>query len=492
MFCKYCGAEIKSHAKFCRKCGADLGEKTEESVRETLPASVQRPKYKYGRAIFVIALVLIIASIFAVKRGYDKRQEERYTQILSQTDNYIKDKKYEKALAACTEAMKIKSTDAGLYIRLGDAYNGMQDTENALKNYQKALKLGTTSKEIYDGLLRIYYKSDMWDELLDTCDNAIKNLHEGKEYYQEIKNTYENYQRAQALQETFNNYERASGSQNDSKRIRTFGFSFAGLIDFEGDGKEKVVVVYTAETYDIDYLPESIDDYILEIWDYSEGKSQKVFQGKPYYGASGEREVILSNVDNQWYLKTGDMNADGKATYCGFKDGEFIQNIEPDMTTGTDKTYVLQGYLSDETKIAYNTVANTEQKLNYEIESLRYGLKNTILNEKDETVPITNGSYIYESNNLNMYVCTYLSWDGNAEMSLKYNYADETTYSNWNNLIFQYNKDKGIYEEKDAPDGKETIISVSQHDEKINIAVLDPFNKKNVQAQVVRETKYDN
>lgn len=203
----------------------------------------------------------------------------------------------------------------------------------------------------------------MWDELVKTCDRAINNLHNGREYYQKIKSTYENYQREEALQEVLSEYKGESGYHYENQRIKSYGLCFAELVDFEGDGKKKLVTTHTSQQYDIDYLPSSIDDYTLEIWDYAEGKAQKVYEGKPYYGSTGEREVIILNTNNQRYLKIKDMNADGKVTYLRFKGGEVVQNTEPEITIDESERYVLQGYHSDETKVVYNAVSITEQKL---------------------------------------------------------------------------------------------------------------------------------
>lgn len=496
MYCKHCGAENKDKAKFCRKCGMSLGEKQENSEEIPPSALVSGAKYRYGKVVIIFVAVFIIAAIFVVKREYDKYQDRKYEKFVVQADTYIKDKEYDKAVNACKDALKIKSTDADIYIKLGESYNGMQDTENALENYYKALEKGAVSKEVYDGLVKIYYKGMMWNELLDVCDSAIESLDSGQEHYKNIKKFYESYERERALQEIFNNQRgKASGCKYDGSRVQAFGLCFAEMIDFEGSGEEKLVLAYTADTYDIDYLPGSIDDYVLEVWDYAEGKAQKVFEGQPCYGPSNEREVVLLNTDNQWYLKAGDTGTGKEDVYYGFKDGEFMQSDIQNIAGGDVKTYVLQGYYAgvdrSEAELAYNTANNSEQKLSHVIESYWYGLKNTIVDEKDGMASIENGSYSYESTDLNMYACAYINEEGNAEISLKYNWLDGT-YSSGQNLIFQYNKEKRVYEEKNVSDAKNGAFSIEQNDDKINIALTTELAKKTLMAELIRETKYDN
>jgi len=58
-------------------------------------------------------------------------------------------------------------------------------------------------------------------------------------------------------------------------------------------------------------------------------------------------------------------------------------------------------------------------------------------------------------------------------------------------LIFQYNKEKRVYEGKNVSDAKNGAFSIEQNDEKINIALTTELAKKTLMAELIRETKYD-
>lgn len=300
------------------------------------------------------------------------------------------------------------------------------------------------------------------------------------------------YQRTLGFQEIIENSRgETSGVSYTSGRIQTYGFCFAELIDFEGDGTERLVLVHTLGIYDVNYLPSTIDDYILEIWDYRDGIAQKIFEAKPYNSFKDEWEVNLLNIENKRYLKVEDKT--GKDIYYGVEDGVFVQKDKANMESGFTEIYVLQGTYSgadsDEKKIAYNTVNNLEQKISHRVESFQYEQQNTIMEDANGLVPIENGSYTFESEDLNMYACVYIDCNGEAKISLRCNYLDDT-YRNTENIIFQYNKDTGIYEESGQLDGEEKYISIEQDGDTISIILITEPTQEPLKAELVRETEY--
>ena len=74
------------------------------------------------------------------------------------------------------------------------------------------------------------------------------------------------------------------------------GLCFAKLVDFNGDGQEKLVLAYCSDVHYFD------SDYIVEVWEYADGGLQKVFEGNCRYESEFYASVMLYNYNGQYLL----------------------------------------------------------------------------------------------------------------------------------------------------------------------------------------------
>ncbi len=78
-----------------------------------------------------------------------------FDDLLEISDFYILSQKFDEALKALKKAEKLKKGNAQLFFKIGLAYEGLNDIEQARKAYRKALEIDDNYKEAREHLERL-------------------------------------------------------------------------------------------------------------------------------------------------------------------------------------------------------------------------------------------------------------------------------------------------------------------------------------------------
>lgn len=388
-FCKKCGKELREGAAFCPACGYPVKGKSTRTKKSRL-----RPVYiAVG---IVIAIVMIVAAL-----GFcHYRREKLYKETVAIGDSYMKKAQYDKAEEAYQKAEKIKETDPMLYVKLGDLYL-QQWSGSPAEWYRKALELDPGLIEAYKGLARLYWEFTDKKEFRNIVEEAQGALEdESKEFFSYIEILYEDYMRYAEYYDVYESQSKNGGGMTyTGTYVQTYGFCFAKLIDFDGDGTEELVMVYTESEYDSPVRGGAtsffVDDYVLEVWNYNGGEAKQIFHGTPKSEYGGDRIVFLADGEKN-YLKVGDET--GELGCYIYQNGEFQR---ADDKNGDVKSYLLQGNeLNGQVKEyrAWDEWRRTEKKIEYKKTAASHAIQ-LALRGVDEKIIETNiiGNYKYES-----------------------------------------------------------------------------------------------
>ena len=203
---------------------------------------------------------------------------------------------------------------------LGDLYRCQEAGTDTW--YQRALSLEPGLKEAYEGLAGIYWESADMERFINIVEQGEK-VAPNEKLFPFVKKQYEDYMRYRTYEELIEKRNNAgSGYRNSQSYIQAYGFCFAKLVDFSGDGTDELVIGYTKTDYDTSTaeLPSIIDDYVLEVWDYDKGEAEQIFSGTPVSEYGEERVVFLSDGESS-FLKV--CNESGEIGCYGMQDGEF-------------------------------------------------------------------------------------------------------------------------------------------------------------------------
>ena len=123
----------------------------QDQDQEYEPGSYQ-PKHTESKAPLIITLIVIVLAV-AGGVGYFmyykpmNEKNERYEALLAEADKYVKDKKWDSAVAKFKEAKKIKPDDAKLSTSLASAETELARFEEAAKQALEAEQAAAAAKE---------------------------------------------------------------------------------------------------------------------------------------------------------------------------------------------------------------------------------------------------------------------------------------------------------------------------------------------------------
>lgn len=512
MFCEKCGKENSNQSKFCSSCGAPLKVRGQEGQIET--------EKKHKAVVKILLLIAGLAFILVVGIfGFKGYKEKQYKDILAQADRYLKDMDYEKAKDSYLKALEIEPNDAKSYLKLGDIYAEENNLEDANKNYEKAIEIDADSDEAYAGIIGVQMKSGEIDEIPEIVEDALKGLPEEKQsLFSDINKIYTDYKRYQSYKEIVEQYSsKECGYRYLDSRIVTGGYCFSKLVDFDGDGAEELVLSYTGSEYDMVNLSNTIDDYIVEVWTFIDGKSELLFSGEPFSFNGDGRSIVLVENEGKIYLKTGETDADLHSVYYGYEGGEFrpVVSFDAEIATlsrkinGKEATneewvkesnkyknkeeYLLQGYYiygaESNTILGLPRGQETVAEINHKLQTSYHALENLILDDcMSESLKsgIRNGSYKYAEDQKKMYLCAYTNKEGKSELLIDF-CADHDL---WLSTEFVYDAEKAVYVSNDEF-GNNYLLSVSQTDNKLNVALKCTEMSIDILTELERETQYD-
>lgn len=150
-----------------------------------MDTTIIKPKrqssFKVNRkAIIIIVILLVIIGAVTALFIIDYNNHEYYDQQISEAQDYLINKKYDKALKLCSNAKEIFETDERSYLVESDVYLAKGDKQKAKSVLEEALKI-TDSKNIRKKLDTI--KTDIqYDEYISTG----KELHKKNQFREAV------------------------------------------------------------------------------------------------------------------------------------------------------------------------------------------------------------------------------------------------------------------------------------------------------------------
>ncbi len=153
-------------SSYLNYAGCKIALKEYDSARIAYRTFISK-KSDYPSAWFGLARALILMSTDSLQRAraaYEEwlklipaADEAKYKKELAEANKnigvaYLVDKKYEQAIAPLKKSLQYNDSDDETYTRLGQAYTLTGDKEDAIKAFQKAMKLNPKNKDAKKGL----------------------------------------------------------------------------------------------------------------------------------------------------------------------------------------------------------------------------------------------------------------------------------------------------------------------------------------------------
>lgn len=410
-YCSNCGSELPENAKFCSLCGTEF-QNGKDEPKNTF-------KLSYLIALVLLGMVVVVGGII-VGKIY---KNVKYKNLVSQSEVYIIDQNYVDAEKNCQEAMELFPERPESYIYLAKVCEKTHRKEAALENYEKALSFDVAAVDAYKGIIAIYVDNDyMGSEILEVVEEAINQISEDElTDFIKMQQFLNQLCRIESYQNYMNTVDKQGGvSKSNQYVIGTLGMSFAKLLDMNNDDLDELVVVYAKSEHDIENIPVSIDDYVVEVCAYENKQLNRVYTGTPLVTGSNTKEIVLLQTDGIWKL---------------VKDEKQI--------TSEAQVYVLQGEMGQGTKLAYNEMEETKTLLDYKNHAIRASIQNFLSeNKKTEDIVIPVGNYA--NANQGIYLVSKIDENNNSIIEL-YFCEREDPFSHHNKYVLEYNKETKNY-----------------------------------------------
>lgn len=438
MYCKNCGTEIKKEGNYCPKCGTLL----------------KKPE-KRRKSLIILPVLLVLAipgSVFFFQQ--------------------YKNVKYKNCMIE------------------GKIYQEQGDIENAKSCYEEAVEVKPDQSEPYDEMLKMHWNLSETEEFVNLAEEAGENTDE-KEHFEILEKLGGEYGMYQAYEEIFAEYaQSASGIKLASGILQSYGLVFAELLDFNNDGTDELMLAYTETRYEDTpgTLPYPTNDFKIEVWGYKWDTmdAERDFEGRPLRGENMQWFVQnFMTDDGSVYLRANDKNGESEVYYSYQNESEFQDSREREL-----KAYALEGDIYDSGILIENPWAErsrTEQELSYREEAIEHTLKRALgLESTREDMPVPQGSYIQDTDEVSMYVNSYLSEENVPALSVWYCVDGHS-----GNYEFRWNEEKGIYEPGGVSEGQEAVLSVAMTDGNLDVFIQTVNLEDGLQAELMRETEYD-
>ncbi|GEM_PF-1789402 len=134
------------------------------------------------------------------KKGCEKYNELQFEVYKDQGKKYLQSKNYSKAVEFYTKAIKIKDDDSYVFYYRGEAYSHQDKYDYALRDFEKACKLGHYSAcdkkteaqvKVYENKGDEYYKSSNYDSAVEYYTMAIRIAKDSSSLYDKRGKAYE-------------------------------------------------------------------------------------------------------------------------------------------------------------------------------------------------------------------------------------------------------------------------------------------------------------
>jgi tetratricopeptide (TPR) repeat protein len=187
-----------------------------------------------------------------IQTAQDAQKDQKIDTLGKQGNDAFTAKRYDEAIQAYTELLKIDNTDAGVHFNLGAAYQAKKDLESALREYSAAKSIDPKNQTYIDA-----YEETMDLKAQPLLDQALA-LHKAKKYSEAIV-AYQQYLKIRDKNdEVWYNLGAAQYSYLDYNRAEQ---SYQRAFDL--DPKGRVDVLYFIGTIDENNGkgPEALTDY---------------------------------------------------------------------------------------------------------------------------------------------------------------------------------------------------------------------------------------
>lgn len=159
--CAKCGVPVQDGAEFCSSCGSAIQQAgRQDPVPGASPQNGSGMKYKLG--IGALLAVLLVAGGFLSWNNLSS--EARVKEKLELAVKYLSENKYEEAILAYNEAIRIDPKNMEARVGLAQAYIGKGDFTQADKAIANARDIGSINPEQYRKLIEAYIERGKYDE----------------------------------------------------------------------------------------------------------------------------------------------------------------------------------------------------------------------------------------------------------------------------------------------------------------------------------------
>lgn len=514
MKCFKCGKENLDNGKYCSSCGAKLeseftgkqGNKNEFDIKK---------KIKNHRIIIILGSVILALALITSGLIYLKQTKEKHFQnMMLEANRYLKELNYEKASDIYLKMLEVSPKNIECRIKLADTYEAMGNPEKAEQEYQYVLNLDESQEKAYWGLINSYIDQEETEKIPETLEELKNNVKNGEKTDEAIMR-YDDYQREKTYLDIVKSYMSSRGYISSQQLVHYYGLCYAKLVDFDGDGIDELIIVRTFSDYSPEQIPDTITDYITEVWAWKDGKIEQVHSGEPHKYNGDGRELILLQKDGKWYLEEGNSDADLNLIYYGYTDGKF----QTEMTVNTNiktlsrtingeevtdeewntlrnqytitQKYAFQGYINEtDAQCAYKETSNTYAELLHAVKAAQETFQNIVCTDTRKT----NGDPLvkygsYSSDNQEDHVYLYAYKDSKERDVLYITYQKNMDYGE---MEFQFNEEKRVYEIIQKDNYKVLpSLAIEQNADNIDLYIKMSGNDSDIKAKLYREKQYD-
>lgn len=160
-YCSRCGAPIEGNVRFCGSCGEMF---TQPDTMAQVSYTAQNPglgmKFKIIAGA-LLAVVLITGGFLGWNNFSSQAQVEKKLELAVK---YLSENKYEEAILAYNEAIKIDPKNVEARVGLARAYIGVGDFQKAEKAVATAQDIGSLTPEQYQKIVEAYIKQGRFEE----------------------------------------------------------------------------------------------------------------------------------------------------------------------------------------------------------------------------------------------------------------------------------------------------------------------------------------
>lgn len=126
---------------------------------------------RFSASALVLALVVVCISC----AGFGAKKNEARAHFLRGVA-YLSGNRVQEAYVEFQKSLELNSRDKETHNALGNIYIRLVDYQKAEEHFKKAIRLDRKYSEAYNNLCFIYYEQDRWDDAVEKCNIALKNL----------------------------------------------------------------------------------------------------------------------------------------------------------------------------------------------------------------------------------------------------------------------------------------------------------------------------